>query len=95
VLMIFRNDERRNNAAGLLLRNVPPILTQVWLCTFAEAVANPLGEIWIRPKDYLEVVRGTRFDPLTPSTACPYRRQTEREALIAKTIRRNALLRHS
>jgi hypothetical protein len=51
VLWIFRNAERRNNAAESFLRHHPPILTMAWLTTFDELVKNPLGNIWIRPVD--------------------------------------------
>ncbi len=88
VLMVFRNEERRNNAAERLLRNVPPVLTQVWLTTFPEVIENPLGAIWIRPKDYLEATRGTRFDPAASANSPLYRRQAERERLVAKTVPR-------
>jgi hypothetical protein len=46
-LFIFRNAERRNNMAERLLRNSLPILTLVYLSTFDEVKANPLGPIWI------------------------------------------------
>jgi hypothetical protein len=36
VLWIFRNAERRNNAAESFLRHHPPILTMAWLTTFDE-----------------------------------------------------------
>jgi hypothetical protein len=53
VLMLFRTEERRNNAGLRLLRNNPPIRTLVWLSTLTEFVANACGAIWVRPKDYL------------------------------------------
>lgn len=34
-----------------LLSLTPPILTQVWLTTLEEIIANPLGPIWTRPID--------------------------------------------
>ena len=32
--------------------NRPQILTHSWLTTFKEVTADPLGPIWLRPKDY-------------------------------------------
>ena len=60
-LMVFRNVERRNNAAEALLRNDPPILSMVWLTTFEELTTNPLGAIWVRPIDYRDATAGTAF----------------------------------
>jgi hypothetical protein len=51
VLMIFKTEARRNNAAERLLKNNPPILTQVWMSVFSEALKNPLKEVWSCPKD--------------------------------------------
>jgi protein involved in plasmid replication-relaxation len=80
VLMVVPNDERRNNMAERLLQNTPPILTMVWLMTFAEITADPLGAIWMRPVDYREITKGTSYDPSRARTGA-YRRQPEREAL--------------
>lgn len=62
VLMVFRSAERRNNIAARLLQNRPPVLTQAWLTTQAEIEADPLGAIWIRPRDYRDVTADTPFD---------------------------------
>ena len=59
VLMVFKSEERRNNAAQRLWKNNPPILTQVWLSTHSEVFRNPLGQIWIRPSDHMASLRGT------------------------------------
>ena len=91
VLWIFRNAERRNNAAESFLRHHPPILTMPWLTTFDELMKDPLGDIWVRPLDYQRVVRGTRFDPILRSPATFYRRQTTREQFIEIRIERVAL----
>ena len=61
VLMVFKNGERRNNATERILQNSPPILTQVWLTTSEEVTSDPLGAIWIQPKDYRNVTKGTPF----------------------------------
>lgn len=89
--MVFKNAERRNNAAEQLLQLTPPILTQVWLTTFAEATTDPLGPIWIRPLDYREATKNTPFDPKKLRDRI-YRRQMERESLVAESIATRAIL---
>ena len=91
VLWIFRNVERRNNAAESFLNHHPPILTMPWLTTFDELIENPLGNIWIRPLDYQRVVRGTPFDPIFQSPARFYRRHSAREQFVETRIAKLAL----
>jgi hypothetical protein len=88
VLIVLKSAERRNNTAERLVQNNPPILTQTWLTTLAEATADPLGAIWIRPKDYREVTDGTPFDTAKPNRNLVYRRQPERELFIESKIRK-------
>lgn len=92
VLMVLKSAERRNNMAARLAGNTPPILTMVWLTTLAEVTVNPLGPIWIQPKDYREVTKGTPFEAQTKIPVFGYRRQPEREILIEKTIKKLRLL---
>ena len=92
VLMVLKSAERRNNMAARLAENNPPILTMVWLTTLAEATANPLGTIWIQPKDYREVTKGTPFEAQTKISAFGYHRQGGREIFIEKTIKKLRLL---
>jgi hypothetical protein len=92
VLWIFRNAERRNNAAESFLRHHPPILTMAWLTTFDELVKNPMGDIWIRPVDYQRVIRGTPFDPIRHSPTNFYRRQKAREQFVEARITKSTLL---
>ena len=94
VLWIFRNAERRNNAAESFLHHHPPILTMPWLTTFDELIGKPLGDIWIRPLDYQRVVRGTPFDPILRSAAHFYRRQSAREQFVESRITKLALFAH-
>ena len=77
-----------NNAAEQLLQCLAPITSQVCLSTIEDVTTNPLGAIWIRPVDYREAVRGTPFDPDLPRRERVYRRQTERENLIATRVRK-------
>jgi hypothetical protein len=92
VLMVFQNAERRNNAAERLLLLNPPILTQTWLTTFAEVTARPLEAIWVRPLDFRNAVKGTRFEIGHTEARSIYRRQAEREALVETTVVKQALL---
>lgn len=92
VLMVFKNAERRNNTAERLLNNNPPILTQIYLTTFAEVTADALGPIWIEPKDYRTATDGTPFDTSRQIPTFAYRRQPEREALVEAKIRKCRLL---
>ena len=68
-----------------LLQNTPPILTMVWLTTFEELTTDPLGAIWMRPRDYRDITQGTAFDPRRPPERI-YRRQPEREALVVEKL---------
>ena len=58
VLFILKSAERRDNTAERLLRNTPPVLTQVLLTTMDELITSPLGSIWIRPINFHESTRG-------------------------------------
>ena len=92
VLMVFKNAERRNNTAERLLNNHPPILTQICLTTVAEVTADPLGAIWIEPKDYRTATDSTPFDTSRQIPTFAYRRQPERETLVEAKIRKCRLL---
>jgi hypothetical protein len=92
VLMVFRNAERRNNSAERLHLLHPPILSQAWLTTFAEATTDPLGAIRTRPFDYRAATRGTPFDSEASHPKPLYRRRSEREAFVEAHVRKHALL---
>lgn len=91
VLMVFKNQERRNNTAERLLRSPRPIRTQVWLTTFTEVTQTPLAPIWIRPFDYQAAVAGSPYDVERHRPQDTYRRQTGREELVEERARRWAL----
>lgn len=92
VLMVFRSAERRNNTAERLLQNNPPIRTQACLSTFAEVTTDPLGNIWICPRDYDNATKGTVFDTERKRPSWGYRRQIERDRLVDSKVRKFALL---
>ena len=92
VLIVLKSAERRNNMAARLAENNPPILTMVWLTTLAEATADPLGAIWIQPKDYREVTNGTPFEAKGNVPTFGYHRQSAREIFIEKTVKKLRLL---
>jgi hypothetical protein len=52
VLIVLKSAERRDNTAEKLLQSNPPIRTLVYLSTFSEVTADPVGKIWIRPADF-------------------------------------------
>lgn len=52
VLWIFHTATRQGHAAEYFLNNSPPILTQAWMTTMDELLADPFGLIWVRPIDY-------------------------------------------
>ena len=87
VLMVFLTEERRNNMAERLLQNDPPVLSMVWLTTFSEVIADPLGAIWMRPLEYRDIMKGTQYDPSRPRTGA-YRRDPVREALVAAELKK-------
>lgn len=91
ILMVFKTAERRNNFAERLLQLNPPIFTQAYLTTLEEVTDDPLGAIWIRPADYREATKGSRFDPDRETKKWGYKRQTEREMLVAERIKKENL----
>lgn len=91
VLMILRNTERRNNAAESLLRLKPPILTQVRLTTYQELHQDPLGPIWLVPRDYRTALTNTPFDLAIRPESRVYARQPEREAIVEARLQKHQL----
>jgi hypothetical protein len=92
VLMILKTAERRNNTAERLLQNNPPILTQVYLSTFEEVIANPLGAVWIRPIDYRNATDGTPFETGKRREKRGYKSQPAREIFVETKIKKQLLL---
>lgn len=92
VLMVLKSAVRRNNLAERLAHNTPAILTHTWLTTLGDVTSDPLGTIWIQPKDYREVTQGTPFHNERPSRNFAYRHQPEREAFIESKIPKLRLL---
>jgi hypothetical protein len=92
VLMVFKSQERRNNATERLLANSPPIQTQVWLTTVEELIDDPLGPIWVQPLDYLRVTTGTAYEPGGHTRSRQYVRQAGRESLVNDAISKRRLL---
>jgi hypothetical protein len=92
VLIVFKTLERRNNAAESFLRGRSRMETQVWLTTDAELQENPLGPIWIRPRDYLRVTINTPYDPEARRPHGTYRRNRSRDEFVEAAIRKWPLL---
>jgi Replication-relaxation len=89
LLMVFKTAERRNNMALRLLGNRPQILTLAWLTTFSEVTADPLGPVWVRPKDVL-ILDSERVAVWNGGV---YRHQPERDDFVERKVRKHALLR--
>jgi hypothetical protein len=92
VLMTFKNAERRNNTAERLLLHHPPIRNQVWLTTLKEVTTDPLGPIWIKPGDYARLTAGTAFNVKNRRHLKEYRRRTEREEFVERSVIKHSLL---
>ena len=90
--MVFKSAERRNNTAHRLVAHLPSILTLVWLTTIDEVKADPLGPIWIRPLDYREATKGSRFSTDRQPTSWGYRRDVEREFHVDRRVKKLRLL---
>ena len=88
VLMVFKTEERRDNTARSLLSMHPPILTQVWLTTFAELIERPFDGIWVRPCDYREAA----LNYLSTSNIDVDRRDLARGSPIDQLSNRRKLL---
>lgn len=91
VLLVLKTAERRNNTIERLLECVPPVLSQVWLTTFADLTGDPLGSIWIRPVDYREAVAGTEFN-IRHTQSLQYARHPRRDAFIDAVVPKHHLL---
>ena len=95
VLVVFKTAERRNNTVERLLGLNPPVLTQAWLSTFDEVIADPLGSIWLRPLDYLAAVKDSSFDPSGKQKVGEYERSSLREVFIEQNVIKRNLLSHA
>lgn len=52
VPVVLPGEARRDNIVLKFLTLNPPIETQVWLTTRHELLSDPLGAIWVRPREY-------------------------------------------
>jgi hypothetical protein len=52
VLVVVQGEQRRDNLAERLLSLSPPIETQVWITIADDLCREPLGQVWVRPRDY-------------------------------------------
>lgn len=87
VLFVVRSSERRNNLAEQILIRHPSILTQLWIATLSEFLADPFGAIWTRPMDY----RSALSSRLGHSMKLPYGRSSLREKTIEQALRKVSL----
>jgi hypothetical protein len=91
VLIVVRNTERRNNLCERLVSLRPAILSQIWLTTFQEGIADPLGAIWVTPYLYRTAVAGSPFASFQQDPAI-YRRSIEREIYVEGRVEKQSLL---
>jgi hypothetical protein len=91
VLMVFMTAERRNNVAELLLHDRPPIRSQVLLTTFAEAISDPFGPIWVTPEEYRNAL-GSDMPTVPHAKRRPYRRPAARDALVEARVEKVSIL---
>jgi len=92
VLIVCKSQERRNNTALRLIQSNPPIFTQAYLTTLAEATTDPFGCVWLTPAAYRDAVKGTPFLAERAPAVQPYRSQPEREAVVEKNAVKCPLL---
>lgn len=92
VLFILKTEERRNNLAERLLLSNPPILTMAYLTASKDALANPLGKVWMRPADYRDAVAGSAFDVVAAPVRFAYQRRSAREEFVRERATLQPLL---
>jgi hypothetical protein len=88
VLITAPTEERRNNLIELAIKE--KTLRMCWFAVYDEAVADPLGQVWIRPEEYASAIAGLSEQDKTRM----YRthRRVERDAFIRQNIRRFSIL---
>lgn len=86
VLMVFPSEVRRNNVTEQLLSCTPPIETQVWLAVMGDVATDPLGAIWIRPRDYRESMGVRASEVVRHARIGTHRRQPGREAQVRELV---------
>ncbi len=93
VLVTCKTADRRNNLIERLLQCEPPILSQVWVTTFDEVISDPLGSVWMRPKEYRDAINGAPVE-LRPSQSggFAYRKQPARDAFVEANVAKRSLL---
>lgn len=92
VLFILKTEERRNNLAERLLLSNPPILTMAYLAASKDALADPLGKVWMRPADYRDAVAGSAFDVVEAPVRFGYQRRSAREDFVRERVSLRPLL---
>lgn len=92
VLIVFKTAERRNNMAERLIGALPPVLTQVWLSTLPEVLADPLGLIWIRPADYRDAFEAAGRILPTNHDSSKYRRNVGRDGMVESIVKKHHML---
>ncbi|MFT3784912.1 MAG: replication-relaxation family protein [Tepidisphaeraceae bacterium] len=93
VLVVLNSAERRNNAIEALLRQRAPILTQVWLATLEDVLRDPLGAVWVQPRDYRDALASTEHTVAVPTPVDgTYRRNVQRDPFVDRTVPRRQMI---
>jgi len=73
VLVVCKSEQRRNNLAQRLLQFHPPFSTMILIGTLGECVHDPLGQIWMTPSAFKQVM----LPQLVPPYPVERRNQTK------------------
>ena len=91
VLLVCLTAERRNSLTERLLQARPPVAGLVRLATTGALTADPLGPVWVDPRDYGQVIEVESCGVPTRA-AVAHRRRPERDALVEQTVPKHLLL---
>ena len=86
VLFVVASAERSNNICEHILQSDEINWTRIWLTSFKKLLTDPLGSIWMRPRDYLDATAGTPYDPDKRRNINAYVRDPERERFVAQRV---------
>ena len=89
VLITLLSESRRNNVAEHLATQQPLGKNQFYLTTLAEIRDNPLGNIWMTVKDYIDVTAGTMYDAQTFVTK---KTESARDRMVAERVTKRKLI---
>jgi hypothetical protein len=92
VLFVLQTAEQRNNAAERMLMLREPVGEHSWLSTREEVLRDPLGEIWVTPREYYRVTKDTAFSIERRGNLAGYPRNSQRDDLIQRSLTKRSIL---